>query len=81
MKKVLITGSGGLVGFEAANYYLQQGREVVGIDNNMREYFFGEKGSTARNVQKLDWFPKYTHIDRNITSVAEIRGIFQDHEF
>ena len=41
MKKVLITGSGGLIGSEAVEYYCNKGYDVVGIDNNYREYFFG----------------------------------------
>ena len=43
MKKVLITGSGGLIGSESVEYYCKKGYQVIGIDNNFREYFFGEK--------------------------------------
>lgn len=39
--KYLITGSGGLVGSEAVDYFRAQGHEVIGIDNNMRSRFFG----------------------------------------
>ena len=38
-KKVLITGSAGLVGSEAVRHYCEKGFEIHGIDNNMRAYF------------------------------------------
>lgn len=41
MNKVLITGSTGLVGSEAVDFFTEKGWEVFGIDNNMRSYFFG----------------------------------------
>lgn len=40
-KKILITGSLGLVGSEAVSFFKEKGWEVIGIDNNMRSYFFG----------------------------------------
>ena len=43
--KILVTGSGGLIGSEAVEYYCNKGCNVVGIDNNKREYFFGQSGS------------------------------------
>lgn len=39
--KILITGSLGLVGGEAVDFFKEKGWEVVGIDNNMRARFFG----------------------------------------
>jgi len=45
-KKVLITGSAGLIGSEAAKFFAQKGFEVHGIDNDMRKYFFGKEAST-----------------------------------
>src|SRR6478752_2663547 len=53
MKKLLVTGAGGLIGSEVVSFFAQQGWEVVGIDNNMRADFFGEKGDTTWNLQRL----------------------------
>ena len=39
MSVVVVTGSSGLIGSEGALFYLRQGYQVVGIDNNMRQYF------------------------------------------
>jgi CDP-paratose 2-epimerase len=49
----VVTGSGGLIGSEAVHYFAEQGFEVVGIDNDMRAYFFGAAASTAANTERL----------------------------
>ena len=41
MSKVLVTGSAGLVGSACVHLFKKMGWEVVGIDANMRTYFFG----------------------------------------
>jgi len=41
MKKILITGSNGLVGSEAIKFFEKKNWKVVGVDNNMRSMFFG----------------------------------------
>ena len=46
MSIVIITGSTGLVGSESVNYFCDKGFDVIGIDNNLREFFFGKDGST-----------------------------------
>ena len=46
MKTVIVTGSGGLIGSEACKFFDQQGFNIVGIDNDMRSYFFGKDAST-----------------------------------
>ncbi|BAS59579.1 NAD-dependent epimerase/dehydratase [Leptolyngbya boryana NIES-2135] len=51
--KVLVTGSNGLIGSEAVEYYDRQGHEVIGVDNNMRAEFFGAQGDTTWNLQRL----------------------------
>src|SRR3989338_6895133 len=53
-KKVLVTGAGGLIGFEASKFFLARGAEVLGIDNNLRRYFFGEGGDTTGNINFLN---------------------------
>ena len=47
MSIVIITGSSGLVGSEAVNFFSKKGFEVIGIDNNLRKFFFGLDGSTS----------------------------------
>lgn len=52
-KRMLVTGCGGLIGSEACRYFLERGFEVLGVDNNLRRYFFGKGGDTQMNVQAL----------------------------
>jgi len=50
---VLVTGSSGLIGSEAAAYFDATGHQVHGIDNNMRMDFFGPEGDTRPNRDRL----------------------------
>jgi CDP-paratose 2-epimerase len=53
MKKLLVTGSSGLIGSEVCIYFAKLGWEVHGIDNNQRAVFFGPQGDTRWNQQRL----------------------------
>lgn len=53
MSIAIITGSSGLIGSETAKFLHDQGMHIVGIDNNMRQYFFGADGSTEWNTDQL----------------------------
>jgi len=80
MDTVIITGSSGLIGSEAVRFFHDKGFTVVGIDNNMRKYFFGEAGSTEWMKQQLvDIFPNYIHEDVDIRSGDEIERIFKKY--
>lgn len=76
MAIVLITGSGGLIGSEAARYYASRSNVIVGIDNDMRARFFGEEASTAWAIDQLnETFDDYLHHDvdiRDRTAVEQI---------
>jgi CDP-paratose 2-epimerase len=56
-KKLLVTGSSGLIGSEVVTYFATQGWEVHGVDNNMRADFFGPQGDTRWNLQRLKESP------------------------
>lgn len=65
--KVLVTGSAGLIGSEAVEFFDRLGFYVHGIDNNMRADFFGPGGDTTWNRQRLEaTCPRYTHHDLDI---------------
>ena len=53
MSIVLITGSCGLVGSESVNFFSKKGFDVIGIDNNLRKFFFGNEGSTNKIKNNL----------------------------
>ena len=52
-KKILITGSSGLIGSEVCMYFANLGWHVHGIDNNQRAIFFGSQGDTRWNQNRL----------------------------
>ncbi len=82
MSQVLVTGSAGLVGSEAVRFFSEQGREVVGIDNNMRKLFFGPEGDTAWNNERLKKeYPRYRHLDMDIRNEASVARLFQENRF
>lgn len=76
MKVALITGAAGLVGSESVRFFHAKGFTTVGIDNGMREYFFGEDGNIRWNLEDLkkDCSSFINHdIDiRDVTAVARI---------
>jgi CDP-paratose 2-epimerase len=53
MKKLLVTGSSGLIGSEVCVYFSNQGYEIHGLDNNQRAVFFGAQGDTRWNQRRL----------------------------
>ena len=75
MAKILVTGTGGLIGSEAAKSWLSQGYKIIGIDNNSRKEFFGDKGDVSSVIGHLSQNLNYTHysIDiRDRTSVDQL---------
>lgn len=54
MRKILVTGSSGLIGSEVCLYFASAGWQVHGVDNNQRAVFFGEKGDTRWNQRRLE---------------------------
>lgn len=81
MSIVLITGSAGLIGSEAVEYFANLGYEIVGIDNNMRQYFFGNDGDTKWNHQLLSekLRKQYTHFDIDIRDNNKIIELFNKY--
>ena len=53
MKKLLVTGSSGLIGSEVCVFFDAEGWEIHGVDNNQRAVFFGPQGDTRWNQERL----------------------------
>ena len=78
----IVTGSSGLVGSESVRFFTSVGYFVIGIDNDMRKYFFGEKASTHTMAQELSsLYPNdFKHYDFDIRNKTILEAIFKKHE-
>ena len=81
MTTVLITGSAGLIGSESVHFFVRQGFNIIGIDNDLRSFFFGETASTTWNRDLLQdkYGDRYHHYNLDIRDRGAIEAIFQDH--
>ncbi len=80
MDIALITGSAGLIGSESVVFFADKFDLIIGIDNDMRAYFFGPEASTAWNRNRLiEHFPNYRHYDADIRDLSTLERIFQEY--
>lgn len=79
MTIILVTGSAGLIGSESVRFFCERGYTVVGIDNNMRQVFFGENASTEWNRQRLleTYGERYIHHNIDVRDHEAIAQVFQ----
>ena len=82
MSIILVTGSAGLIGSESVRFFCELGFTVIGIDNNMRQVFFGEDASTEWNRDRLqqDYGDHYIHYDIDIRDHDAISKVFKTYE-
>ncbi len=79
MSIAIVTGASGLIGSEASRFFHSKGMDVVGVDNNMRAYFFGSEASTDWNADKLqNDLPKYIHRTADIRDSDAINQLFKE---
>ncbi len=80
MNVALITGSAGLIGSESVVFFSDKFDLIVGIDNDMRAYFFGPEASTAWNRNRLiERFPNYRHYNADIRDAETMERLFQEY--
>lgn len=53
IKTAIITGCNGLIGAQSVNFFIEKGYYVVGLDNDMRSYFFGDEASTKDSENSM----------------------------
>lgn len=77
-KTVLITGSAGLIGSEAVRFFANKEFKIIGIDCDLRKYFFGPEASIAWNLKKLKKeIRNYTHFNIDIRNKKKIDEILK----
>ena len=77
MSVALVTGASGLVGSQAVRFFADVGFDVVGIDNDLRAYFFGPSASTDWSRKVLEQtVPRYKHQALDIRDEKAIAQVF-----
>lgn len=80
--KVLVTGSSGLVGSTAVEFFCSKGHDVIGIDNNLRKYFFGDNASVEWNTTRLiNIYSNFKYINTDIRNEKAIEKLFTNNKF
>lgn len=81
-RRVLITGSSGLIGSEAVEHYGRAGWDIHGVDNNMRMDFFGSAGDTTWNLRRLlaSGF-SFRHHDIDIRNREAVAALLRAHRY
>jgi len=77
--KIIVTGAGGLIGSEVARFFLSSGYDVIGIDNNMRADFFGEKGDTTWSLNQIKkQFKGFSNFNIDIRDRDQVLKLVKD---
>lgn len=80
--RVLVTGSSGLIGSEAVAFFDNLGFDILGVDNNMRADFFGPKGDTTWNRERLEAeCRRFRHVDLDIRDREAVLDLFKREPF
>jgi CDP-paratose 2-epimerase len=81
MKIALVTGSAGLIGSQACDFFHKKGYTIIGIDNNMRSYFFGKEASTKKSRESLEKNLEsgYIHYSYDIRKIHKIESLFKSY--
>lgn len=78
MSIAVVTGSCGLIGSESVSFFCKKGFDIIGIDNNMRSFFFGKEASVLWNKKRLQKeYKRYTHYAIDIRDKERIVKLFK----
>ena len=78
MKRLLVTGSSGLIGSEVCVYFASKGWVIHGVDNNQRAIFFGPQGDTRWNQQRLqETIKDFVHHELDIRDRAGVLTLLE----
>jgi CDP-paratose 2-epimerase len=79
MKKLLVTGSSGLIGSEVCIFFSGNGYVIHGVDNNQRAVFFGPQGDTRWNQKRLENIIKgYVHHELDIRDRQRVLDLMKE---
>ncbi len=78
MKKILVTGAAGFIGFHLSRRLLEDGRTVVGLDN-LNDYY--DPGLKKDRLARLEKFPEFIHADFDMADRQAMPELFEQHGF
>ena len=78
VKKVLVTGSAGFIGFYLAKKLLEDNFEVVGLDN-LSPYY--DPGLKKARLSQLTPHPRYSHVHLDLDDRDGMAEFFSNHSF
>ncbi len=78
--KLLITGSGGLIGSEAVEHFCDH--DIIGVDNNSRGRMLrDDRGATQWNTDRLEkLYPNFSSASIDIRDKPGLYEIFKNNE-
>jgi CDP-paratose 2-epimerase len=78
-RRVLVTGSSGLIGSEVCTSFAREGWAVHGLDNNQRAAFFGPAGDTRWRQRWLQAeLPGFTHHELDVRDRAAVLALVHE---
>lgn len=76
----IVTGSSGLIGGESTEFFSKKFDKIIGIDNNLRSYFFGSDGSTEWNKKRLqERIPNFELKEIDIRHFELLKNLFLEY--
>lgn len=78
MKKVLVTGAAGFIASKVCEFLLQDGVEVVGLDN-LNDYY--DVDLKKRRLKPLTQQSKFHFYELDIENQAALKKLFETHQF
>lgn len=78
MSQILLTGCAGFVGWKTGELLLEDGHEVVGLDN-LNDYY--PVALKHWRVGQLKRFPKFTFVQGDLLETNTLEALFAEHDF
>jgi CDP-paratose 2-epimerase len=80
MPVAIVTGSGGLIGSESVAHFVEEGFDVLGIENDMRAEFFGPEASTRSATNRLvESYPEFRSLELDVRDAEGVEKLFARH--
>src|SRR3954463_364656 len=77
MKNILVTGCAGFIGFHLCARLLNEGHQVIGIDNLNNYYDVKLKNSRLAELQQLS---RFHFVQMDLSNAAAFKDLFDRHE-